>query len=111
MLPARSTRYWDLGADVIKVGTAARSAGANAPEHPYYTMWNRNKRSVTINMAAEEGRAFARKWLRMRCDHRKLQCGVLNGGGWTAMDFETPTPGSRSSPWVGWARTAPGKTS
>jgi len=51
----------DLGADVIKVGTAGRSAGANTPEHPYYTMWNRNKRSVTINMATDEGRAFARK--------------------------------------------------
>ncbi|MEO8538582.1 MAG: CoA transferase [bacterium] len=51
----------DLGADVIKVGTAVRSGGANSPEHPYYTMWNRNKRSVTINMATEAGREVARK--------------------------------------------------
>lgn len=50
----------DLGADVIKVGTAARGGGANAPDHPYYVSWNRNKRSVTINMAHEDGRRVAR---------------------------------------------------
>ncbi len=50
----------DLGADVIKVGTAARGGGANTPDHPYYVCWNRNKRSVTINMATEEGRRVAR---------------------------------------------------
>ncbi len=49
----------DLGADVIKVGTAARGGGANTPDHPYYVCWNRNKRSVTINMATEQGRAVA----------------------------------------------------
>lgn len=50
----------DLGADVIKVGTAARGGGANTPDHPYYVCWNRNKRSVTINMAHEDGRRVAR---------------------------------------------------
>ncbi|GMV84652.1 MAG: putative CoA-transferase [Dehalococcoidia bacterium] len=50
----------DLGADVIKVGTAARGGGANAPDHPYYICWNRNKRSVTINMGTGEGRRVAR---------------------------------------------------
>lgn len=49
----------DLGADVIKVGTASRGGGANTPDHPYYVCWNRNKRSVTINMATEQGRAVA----------------------------------------------------
>jgi len=51
----------DLGADVIKVGTAARSGGANSPDHPYYLCWNRNKRSVAINMASEAGRDVARR--------------------------------------------------
>ena len=51
----------DLGADVIKVGTALRSGGANNPEHPYYTSWNRNKRSVTINMSSQEGCSVARR--------------------------------------------------
>jgi len=49
----------DLGADVIKVGTASRGGGANSPGHPYYVCWNRNKRSVTIDMATEKGRAVA----------------------------------------------------
>ena len=49
----------DLGADVIKVGTASRGGGANTPDHPYYVCWNRNKRNVTINMATEQGRAVA----------------------------------------------------
>ncbi len=57
----------DLGADVIKVGTAARAGGANTSEHPYYTCWNRNKRSVSINMGSEEGRAVARR-LAAECD-------------------------------------------
>ena len=57
----------DLGADVIKVGTAVRAAGANTPEHPFYMCWNRNKRSVSVNMASEKGRAFARQ-LAGSCD-------------------------------------------
>lgn len=51
----------DLGADVIKVGTASRSGGANSPDHPYFVMWNRNKRNVTVNMGTKEGRQIARK--------------------------------------------------
>lgn len=50
----------DLGADVIKVGTAARGGGANHVDHPYYTCWNRNKRSIFLDMASKEGRALAR---------------------------------------------------
>ncbi|HEX6031269.1 MAG TPA: CoA transferase, partial [Tepidiformaceae bacterium] len=50
----------DLGADIIKVGTASRSTGANTPDHPYYASWNRNKRSVTLDMGTESGRRIAR---------------------------------------------------
>jgi crotonobetainyl-CoA:carnitine CoA-transferase CaiB-like acyl-CoA transferase len=50
----------DLGADVIKVMTGSRSGGANGPGHPYYTCWNRNKRSILLDMRSEEGLEVAR---------------------------------------------------
>jgi crotonobetainyl-CoA:carnitine CoA-transferase CaiB-like acyl-CoA transferase len=57
----------DLGADVIKVGSTARSGGANSAAHPYYVMWNRNKRSISLNMGTEGGRKVARR-LAANCD-------------------------------------------
>lgn len=51
----------DLGAEVIKVGTASRGAGANSQDHPYYVSWNRNKKSITLNMKSQEGREIARR--------------------------------------------------
>jgi crotonobetainyl-CoA:carnitine CoA-transferase CaiB-like acyl-CoA transferase len=57
----------DLGAEVLKVGTATRGAGANSTGHPYYMMWNRNKRSLNLNMSTQEGRALARR-LAGECD-------------------------------------------
>ncbi len=40
----------DLGADVIKVQTERRAQGPYANEFPYNVMWNRSKRSITLNM-------------------------------------------------------------
>jgi crotonobetainyl-CoA:carnitine CoA-transferase CaiB-like acyl-CoA transferase len=40
----------DLGADVVKIQTETRSQGASGNEHPYFVMWNRNKRSVALNI-------------------------------------------------------------
>ena len=51
----------DMGADVVKVNSAVRAVGANAPEHPYYLMWNRNKRALDLDMSQEEGRETCRK--------------------------------------------------
>ena len=49
----------DLGADVVKVSTADRAlATAGDPAHPYYIMWNRNKRALALNMATAEARAI-----------------------------------------------------
>lgn len=50
----------DLGADVLKVGTTARGAAVNSTLHPYYVCWNRNKRSIFVNMASAGGRDVAR---------------------------------------------------
>ena len=40
----------DLGADVIKIQTEERSQGANSNANPYFVMWNRGKRSVSLDM-------------------------------------------------------------
>ncbi len=40
----------DLGADVIKVQHEARATLVNQPEYPYYTVWNRSKRSASIDL-------------------------------------------------------------
>ena len=42
----------DLGADVLKLQTVERATSVNDPEHPYYPVWNRSKRSITLNMKA-----------------------------------------------------------
>ncbi|HSD11571.1 MAG TPA: CoA transferase, partial [Candidatus Binatia bacterium] len=40
----------DLGADVVKLQTEERSQGVNANSFPYFVMWNRSKRSVSLNL-------------------------------------------------------------
>ena len=42
----------DLGADVIKVQTEERATLVNRPDFPYYPVWNRSKRSVTLDLKA-----------------------------------------------------------
>ncbi|MFT4267390.1 MAG: CaiB/BaiF CoA-transferase family protein, partial [Xenophilus sp.] len=65
----------DLGADVVKIerpgtGDDTRTwgppflkdaEGADTPQSTYFTACNRNKRSVTVDMAAPEGQALLRK--------------------------------------------------
>ena len=40
----------DLGADIIKFQTAERATIVNDPNHPYFYVWNRSKRAVSLNM-------------------------------------------------------------
>jgi len=48
----------DMGADVVKVVSARRPG--NTPATAYYRMWNRNKRSLALDMSTDRGRAIAR---------------------------------------------------
>ncbi len=50
----------DMGADVVKVNSEARATATNDPEHPYYIMWNRNKRGLALDMSKEEARPVCR---------------------------------------------------
>ena len=49
----------DLGADIVKVGSISRPG--NIPGNAYYSMWNRNKRSLALDMGTEQARAVCRK--------------------------------------------------
>lgn len=107
----------DLGADVVKVGTAARGGGANTPDHPYYVCWNRNKRSVTINMATEQGRAVARR-LAAKSDViiENFSAGVLRRWGLDKESLAGTSPGisvismggmGQDGPWRDFVTYAP----
>lgn len=48
----------DMGADVVKVNSETR-AQINAPIGPYFTLWNRNKRTIALDMAQDEARKIA----------------------------------------------------
>ena len=48
----------DLGADVVKVVSEARPG--NTPVGSYYRMWNRNKRSLALDMSTDRAREIAR---------------------------------------------------
>ena len=66
-----------------KITAASRGGGANTPDHPYYIMWNRNKRNVSLNMAMpRRGRRIARK-LAEHSDViiENFSAGVLAGAG------------------------------
>lgn len=54
----------DMGADVVKVNSVSRMQ-INAPAGPYFTMWNRNKRTVSLNMNHEKARKIAGQLARL----------------------------------------------
>ena len=107
----------DLGADVIKVSSASRGGGANTPDHPYFVMWNRNKRNMTINMALAEGREVARR-LANKCDLiiENFSAGVLKRWGLDRDALKAGNPGvsvismggmGQSGPWKDFVTFAP----
>jgi len=51
----------DLGADVVKLQTLERATTVNDPNHPYFYVWNRSKRVVTLNMKDERAADIVRK--------------------------------------------------
>lgn len=51
----------DLGADIIKFQTAERATIVNDPNHPYFYVWNRSKRAVSLNMKDPRATDIARR--------------------------------------------------
>ena len=58
----------DMGADVVKVLSEDRALAANHPSYPYYLMWNRNKRALSLNMREPGARAICREL----CEHADI---------------------------------------
>ncbi len=59
--PFATRIFADMGADVVRVNSEARATGANDPNSTYYVMWNRNKRSLALDMTQPESRPLCRK--------------------------------------------------
>ncbi|MCC7364987.1 MAG: CoA transferase [Dehalococcoidia bacterium] len=98
----------DLGAEVIKINTAARAGGANSPVHPYYVMWNRSKRGVNVNVALPEGLAVARR-LAERSDviSENFSAGVLRKWGLDRTSMAAANPGLTTVSMGGMGQTGP----
>lgn len=107
----------DLGADVVKINCEARALTSNAPEHPFYIMWNRNKRALSLNMATDEGRRLG-KALALQADVviDNFSVGVLDRWGVGYEDTRTENPGviyvqmsgmGDSGPWSKFVTYAP----
>ena len=60
-VPAAGALLADLGADVIKVQTEERATLVNQPDYPYYPVWNRSKRSVTLDFKHPGAPGMARR--------------------------------------------------
>ena len=43
----------ELGADVVRLQNEGSSTVVNSPDHPFYFVWGRGKRSITLNMKHE----------------------------------------------------------
>lgn len=72
----------DLGADVIKIQTESRSQGANSNAFPYFAMWNRNKRGISLDMKhPKAGEIFRRLVERADVVVENFSVGVLDRWG------------------------------
>ena len=78
----------DLGADVIKVQTERRAHGPYANDFPYNVMWNRSKRSITLNMTDERALSVLQRLVEQAdVVIENFSAGVLDqwGAGWAQL--------------------------
>ncbi len=107
----------DMGADVVKVNSHERALVANSPESPYYTMWNRNKRALALDMKNDAARALCRR-LCATADIviDNFAVGVLDRWGVGYTQVQNTNPGviyaqmsgmGEGGPWSGFVTYAP----
>ncbi len=120
--PVCTQLFGDLGADVIKIERAGagddtrkwgppyvRDAdGNNTTESAYYLSSNRNKRSVAVNIAAEEGAALVRR-LVGQCDVlvENFKVGGLEKYGLSYGSLKNEFPGLVYCSITGFGQTGP----
>ncbi len=51
----------DLGADILKLQTSERATLVNDPSYPYFYVWNRSRRSISLNMKDKRATDVARQ--------------------------------------------------
>ena len=85
--PFCTRMFGDLGADIIKIQNEERSTLVNLPDFPYYFVWNRQKRSATLDMKHPKALATVRRLIE-NCDVliENYSAGVLDSWG---LDWET----------------------
>ena len=85
--PSATKLLGDLGADVIRIQSEERSTLVNSPDFPYYFVWNRSKRSATLDMKHPDALAAAKRLIET-CDVliENFSAGVLDSWG---LDWET----------------------
>jgi crotonobetainyl-CoA:carnitine CoA-transferase CaiB-like acyl-CoA transferase len=107
----------DMGADVVKVNSHVRATSTNSPDHPYYVMWNRNKRALALDMTNKEAKALCRQL----CEQADIvidnfAVGVLNrwGVGYEQVSAVNPkviyvqmSGMGEGGPWSGFVTYAP----
>ena len=58
----------DFGAEVIKIQSEKTAHGAEQNDTPSFSVWNRNKRSITLDLSLPEARdSFPETGCRKRC--------------------------------------------
>ena len=83
----------DFGAEVLKVQTDVRAQGAHGNPYPYFAMWNRSKKSITLNMADERAHGVLRRLVEVSdVVVENFSAGVLDewGAGWSELSSWNP---------------------
>jgi crotonobetainyl-CoA:carnitine CoA-transferase CaiB-like acyl-CoA transferase len=84
----------DLGADILKVQTTERAVIVNDPSHPYFYVWNRSKRNVSLNMKDERARDVVRRLVEQSdVLIENFSAGVLGRWGLSYEDVSAWNPG------------------
>jgi crotonobetainyl-CoA:carnitine CoA-transferase CaiB-like acyl-CoA transferase len=74
----------DLGADIVKVQTEERATIVNDPNHPYFYVWNRSKRAVSLNMKHAQALDVVRRLIEVSdVVIENFSAGVLKRWGFT----------------------------
>ena len=84
----------DLGADILKMQTEGRCAGAHANEFPYFGMWNRSKRSFCLDMSRPDALPTLRRLVEQAdVVIENFSAGVLDrwGAGWEVLHRWNPS--------------------
>src|SRR5207248_4624429 len=74
----------DPGAELVKVQTEERAVIVNDPNHPYFYVWNRSKRAVSLNMKPDRALDVVRRLIEVSdVVIENFSAGVLKRWGFT----------------------------